>query len=170
MVFQQAIERLIELGFYKFFLPFIIVATIVYAILRKSQVLGDSPLINGIISISIAFFIFGLPVLVGVELVKPLTSFFGQAMVVILIITFGLLITGLFVPNLMERMGEWITRGGIVWWMIIIVLVIAITSGLFYFITSPLMKLVGKGKNIFMVMFFLLIFILIVAIVSRGRR
>lgn len=170
MVFEQAIERLIELGFYKFFLPFIIVAAIVYAMLRKSQVLGESPLINGIISISIAFFIFGLPVLAGVSLVKPLTSFFGQVTVVILIITFGLLIAGLFVPNLIEKLGEWIKGGGIVWWMVVLALVIAITSGLFYFITSPLMEAVGKGKDIFMVMFFLLVFILIVGIVSGGKK
>jgi len=170
MVFEQAIQRLIELGFYKFFLPFIIVSAIVYALLRRSQILGESPLINGIVSISIAFFIFGLPVLAGVNIVQPLTSFFGQTVVVILIIVFGLLVAGLFVPNLMGKMGEWIKGGGIVWWMIILVLVLATTSGLFYFITSPIMKAVGEAGNVFIVIFWLLVFVGIIAAISGGKK
>src|SRR4030043_36624 len=123
MVFEEAISALVELGFYKFFLPFIIISAIIFALLRRTQILGESPLISGIVSISIAFFIFALPVLGGLDLVKPLSSFFGQISVIILIITFGLLISGLFIPDLMGKMGGWMTGGGGVWGMVCRVLI-----------------------------------------------
>lgn len=170
MVFQQAIETLIELGFYKFFLPFILISAIVYAVLRKSQLFGESPIISGIISMSIAFFVFGLPVLGGLSLVKPLTSFFGQITVVILIISFGLLMTGLFVPDLMGKLGEWATGGGIVWWMIVIVLLIAVSSGLFYFISSPMSVSLGSGGKLFFVFLILILFIILITSVAGGNK
>jgi ABC-type uncharacterized transport system permease subunit len=170
MVFEEIIQRLVELGFYQFFLPFIIIAAISYALLRKGQILGESPLINAIVSLSIAFFIFGLPILAGISLVKPLSSFFGQIIVIVLIIAFGLLITGLFVPDLMGKMGEWITSGSIMAWMIVVVLIIAISSGLFALIFSPLLESAGTGKDIFIVIFFLLLFVGIMAAVAGGGK
>jgi hypothetical protein len=169
MIFEQAINALIELGFYKFLLPFILIAAIIFALLRRTQILGESPLIGGIVSISIAFFIFGLPVLSGANIVKPLTSFFGQISVIILILTFGLLISGLFVPNLMGKMGEWMTGGGIVWWMIVIVLIIALTSGLFFFIISPISESVGGAGKVVLVIFLLILFMIMAALIGGGK-
>lgn len=170
MVFEEVIQRLIELGFYKFLLPFIIIAAIIYAVLRKTQIFGESPLIGGIISLSIAFFIFGLPVLSGANLVKPLTSFFGQITIVILIISFGLIVSGLFVPNLMGKMGEWVTGGGIIWWMIVVVIIIAISSGLFAFLSSPIGEAAGEGKSLVLVVFLLLLFIVMAALIVGGKK
>lgn len=169
MVFEQAVNALIELGFYKFLLPFILIAAIIFALLRRTQVLGESPLISGIVSVSIAFFIFGLPVLSGANIVKPLTSFFGQISVIILIITFGLLISGLFIPNLMGKMGEWMTGGGIVWWMIVIVLIIALTSGLFFFVISPIGEAVGGAGKVVLVIFLLILFMIMAALIGGGK-
>lgn len=169
MVFEEAIKTLIDLGFYKFVLPFVIVAAIMYAILRKTHMLGDSPVINGVVSLSVAFFIFGLPILTGSDLVKPLSNFFTQTMVVILIISFGLLITGLFVPNLMGKMGEWMTGGGIVWWMIILVLILAATSGLFFFITSPIAEAAGGAGKIVLIIFLLILFLIMAALIGGGK-
>jgi hypothetical protein len=169
MIFEQAINALIELGFYKFLLPFILIAAIIFALLRKTQVFGESPLIGGIISISIAFFIFGLPVLSGANIVKPLTSFFGQISVIILIIAFGLLISGLFVPNLMGKMGEWMTGGGFVWWMIVIVVIIALTSGLFFFVISPIGEAVGGAGKVVLVIFLLILFMIMAALIGGGK-
>ena len=170
MVFEEVVQRLIDLGFYKFVLPFIIISAIIYAVLRKTQIFGASPLIGGIISMSIAFFIFGLPVLSGANLVKPLTSFFGQITIVILIISFGLIVAGLFVPDLMGKMGVWITGSGIVWWMIIIVVVIALGSGLFAFLSSPIAEAAGEGKNLVLVVFLLLLFIGLAAAIVGGKK
>jgi hypothetical protein len=169
MVFEQAINALAELGFYKFILPFILIAAIFFALLRKTQVLGESPVINGVVSISIAFFIFGVPILSGADFVKPLTSFFGQVSVIILIIAFGLLISGLFVPNLMGRMGEWVTGGGWMWWMIIIVLIIALTSGLFFFIVSPISQAVGGAGKVVLVVFLLILFMIMAALIGGPK-
>jgi len=170
MVFEEVVQRLIELGFYKFLLPFIIISAIVYAVLRKTQIFGESPLIGGIISLSIAFFIFGLPVLSGANLVKPLTGFFGQVTIVILIISFGLLITGLFVPDLMGKMGEWVTGGGIVWWMILLVVIIAVTSGLFFFITNPIAEAAGSGGKLVLLIFLLVLFMIMAALIAGGKK
>ncbi len=170
MVFQEAIQKLSQLGFYDFLLPFIIFSAILYAILRKTKILGESPLINGILSIAVSLFVFSVPALAGVSLAKPLAGFFTQFVVVVLIIAFGLLVTGLFVPNVMEKMVEWIKGGGIVWWMIILVLIVATTSGLFSFIVSPMMKAVGSGRDIFIALFFIGLFIVIIATVSGGGK
>jgi hypothetical protein len=169
MVFEEAIRALIEMGFYKFFLPFILIAAIVFALLRRTQILGASPLISGIVSISIAFFIFALPVLGGMNLVKPMTSFFGQVSVIILIIMFGLLISGMFIPDLMGKMGEWMTGGGVVWWMIILVLIIALTSGLFFMIISPISESVGSGGKVVLVIFLLILFMIMAALIGGGK-
>jgi len=170
MVFPEVIQKLANLGFYDFVLPFIIVAALLYAILRKTKVLGESPLINGIVSVAVSFFILLVPALAGVSLVAPLTGFFGQTIIVILIIAFGLLVTGLFVPNLMEKMTEWIKGGWIMWAVIIVVLLVAISSGLFSFITEPIKNALGSRWDTFIVIIIVLIAIGIIAAVSgRGK-
>lgn len=170
MVFQQVVQRLIDLGFYEFFLPFILVAAISYAVLRKTKVLGESATINGIISMALAFFIFGLPVLSGVSLVKPLTSFFGSIWVVMLILVGGMLIASFFVPDLTSRLVETMKGGGMIWWMIVIALVIGIISGLFGFITRPIALIKGGPlKDLIIVFSFLFIAFIIIAIVAGTR-
>jgi len=171
MVFPEIVQKLSELGFYDFLLPFIIVSAIVYAILRRSKILGESPLINGIVSIVIGFFIFGVPVLTGVGgFGKPMSNFFSQLIVVVLIVAFGLLITGLFVPNLMEKMMEWVKGGGIIWWMIILVVILAISSGLFSFIVSPIQSALGSGGDTFIVILIVIMVVGIIAAASGGKK
>jgi small-conductance mechanosensitive channel len=171
MVFEEIIQKLSELGFYNFLLPFIIVSAILYAILRKTKVLGESPLINGIVSIAVSFFIFGLPVLTGTGgFGKPMSNFFSQLIVVVLIIAFGLLVAGLFVPNLMEKMMEWMKGSAIIWVIIIIVVLLAISSGLFSFIASPIQNALGSGGDTFIVILIVLIAVGIIAAASAGGK
>lgn len=170
MVFPEVIQKLANLGFYDFVLPFIIVSAILYAILRKTKVLGESPLINGIVSVGISFFILLVPALAGVSLVAPLTGFFGQLIIVILIIAFGLLITGLFVPNLMEKMMEWMKGSTILWVIIIIVFLLAMSSGLFSFITVPIQDALGSRWDTFIVILIVLIAVGVIAAVSGGKK
>jgi len=172
MVFEEIIQKLSQLGFYNFVLPFIIVAAVLYAILRKTKVLGESPLINGIVSIAVSFFIFGLPVLTGTGgFGLPMTNFFTQLVVFILIVAFGLLVAGLFVPNLMEKMMEWMKGSAIVWVIIIIVVIIAISSGMFSFIVSPITKALGNRSDTFIVVLIVLLAVgIIAAASSRGGK
>jgi hypothetical protein len=171
MVFPEIIQKLSQLGFYNFLLPFIIVSAIVYALLRKTKVLGESPLINGIVSVAVGFFIFAVPVLTGTGgFGQPMSNFFSQLIVIVLIIAFGLLITGLFVPNLMEKMTEWMKGGWIIWVIIIIVVVIAISSGMFSFIATPVQNALGNNWDTFIVILIVLIAVGIIAAVSGGKK
>ena len=66
-LFEEMVQRLIDLGFYDFFLPFILSTAIFYALLKKSKIISDSPLVNATLALSIAFLIFGYPVIAGIS-------------------------------------------------------------------------------------------------------
>ena len=171
MVFEQAIQRLIEFGVYKFILPFILISAIVYALLRKTKILGVSPLINGLVSMAIAFFIFGVPVMTGADLSVSFSSFFKNLSIIILIVVFGLLIAGAFVPNLMSSLVEWMKGGGIIWGVIILVLVVAIMSGMFNDLAAAINSAIGTtGAHVLLVIVIILIFVGIILGVSSGVK
>ena len=166
MIFEDLVQRLIDLGFYKFVLPFIIISAIIYALLRKNQVLGDSPVVNGIVAISFSFFVFALPILAGMSLEKPLSSFFGQVAIVIMIIAFTMIITGMFVPNLT---GVLTGGSGMIWWMLIIVLVLALGSGLFFVVINPIAQSAGGGGSLVLIVFLLILFMILAAQIKGGK-
>ena len=111
-IFQIAVERLVDLGVYNFLLPFILFATVIYAVLRKTKILGESPVINGIISITVALFIFGMPVIIGINITAELTAFLTQAAIIIVVIMVGMLIASFFYPNIMEKLPDIFKGGG----------------------------------------------------------
>ena len=57
--FELIIENLRNIGFYNFFLPWILVLSIVYGILVKTEVFGDNKSVNAIVSIAISFIFLG---------------------------------------------------------------------------------------------------------------
>jgi hypothetical protein len=83
-IFAPIITKLVGLGFFNL-LIFILAMVLIYALLRQRKFLGENPLINGLIAFSIAFFIFAYPVITGISLTAPLTTFFSQAFVFILL-------------------------------------------------------------------------------------
>jgi len=135
-IFQIAVERLLELGFYEFLLPFILFTTILYAVLRKTQILGDSVVIHAIVSVSVGLFIFALPVIIGIGMVPALTRFFGQMTILLIVIVFSLLLASFFYPNLMERLPELVKTSGPLQFLIYIVIGIAAFFGLFGIATN----------------------------------
>ncbi len=128
--FEALAQKLIELHFHDFLLPALITATILYGLLRKTKILGDSPVINGVLSLSIAFLIFIFPQITGIALGGPLASFFTQAMVWILIILVGILLASFFYPNLTKMLTELFTRRTTFYIMIALGIALFITSGL----------------------------------------
>ncbi|MBI2542839.1 MAG: hypothetical protein HYW24_01510 [Candidatus Aenigmarchaeota archaeon] len=132
-VFQIVAEKLVELGFYNFFLPFVLFSTVLYAMLRQTKVLGDSPTILGIVAISVGLFVFGLPVIIGVGVAPELTGFFGQMSVILIVFVFGLLIASFFYPNLMERLPDLVKGGGPLQFLVWAVVAFAALFGLFNF-------------------------------------
>ncbi len=148
-IFQIAIERLLEFGFYDFLLPFILFTTILYAMLRKTQILGESAVIHGIVSVGVGLFIFALPVIIGIGIVPTLTRFFAQMSIFMIVILFGLLVASFFYPNLMERLPQMVTTGGPLQLLVYIVIIIAVFMGLFSIGWESVVQLVRTaGINI----------------------
>ena len=98
--FEIVVQKMIDLGFYNFLFPFIITAAIMFALLKKSKVLGDSVQLNAVVALSVAFLIFGFPVLAGISLATPLATFFTQITVWVLIGFVGFLFASFFYPDL----------------------------------------------------------------------
>jgi hypothetical protein len=97
---QNVITNLLNLGVYDIIL-FALFAAIFYAMLRKMKILGDSAILNGVISIGISFLIFGFPVITGMgSLVTYFSTFFTQVSVILLIFFIGVLIASFFYPDL----------------------------------------------------------------------
>lgn len=130
-VFEIAVQRLIDLGFYNFVLPFILFVTIFYAVMRKSKFLGESEVINGLVSFIIGLFIFGMPVILGQSMTVPLSTFLTQSAVAMLVFTIGFLISSFFYPNLMEALPSIFKVPGPATWIIWVVVIFAIMFGVF---------------------------------------
>src|SRR5437867_7967016 len=102
--FEIVAQKMVELGFFNFIFPFIITSAIFYALLRRAQVVGESPTVNAVVSISIAFLIFGFPVIAGINLTTPLSTFFTQATIWLLILFVGAMLASIFYPNFSEML------------------------------------------------------------------
>ncbi len=119
-IFQIAVERLVDLGVYNFLLPFILFSTVLYAVLRKTKILGESPMIHGIISVIVGLFVFGAPVIIGTSITASLTAFLTQGAIVIVVLIIALLIASFFYPNIMEKLPEIFKApgpGGLIIWV-----------------------------------------------------
>jgi hypothetical protein len=128
-VFEVVVKKLLEVGFYDLLL-FIFSLTLFYAILKKVKILGESPLINAVVAFTIAFLIFGFPVIVGFSLTLPLVTFFTHSFVCILMFFLGFLIASFFYPDLPKFLAEKFTSRSVMWIGIAIGISVAIISGL----------------------------------------
>lgn len=90
--FELLVYNLNQLGFYGFLLPWIFTFAIVFALLVKSEVLGDDKKVIGVISLVIAFFITGFG---AVPLGEFLVSVFGLAVMIIAGIMIVILFAGM---------------------------------------------------------------------------
>ncbi len=129
-LFETAIENLINIGVYDFLLPFLIVSLIIFALLKKSHMLGDSVGINGIIAVSIGLLFIGFPLIVGFSLTTEITTFLLQSTVWIFLMITAVIIAAVFYPNVGAVLGEKLKSSGLVWLMLAIVIGLFVTSGL----------------------------------------
>lgn len=129
-IFQTVIEKLVDLGFYDFFFPFIITSVIVYALLRKSKVLGESNAINGVVALSIGFLIFGFPVLTGLTFGTQLSTFFVQATAWILVLVIAAVIAAVFYPNFGRMLTDQFKNRNFLYIMLAMAISIFVLSGL----------------------------------------
>lgn len=129
-LFEPLVKWMIEQGFYSFLFPWIITSAIFYGLLRKSKVFGESPVLNGVVSISIAFLIIGFPFLSQFSLALPISTFFTQATVFLLILVIGFIFASLFYPDLSKFLLEKFTRRTTLSILIVLGIALFITSGL----------------------------------------
>ena len=128
-VFAPIVTRLVSLGFFNL-LTFILAITLIYALLRQRKIFGDNALINATIAFSIAFFIFAYPIITGVSLVVPITTFFSQAFVFILIFFVGFLVASIFYPEFPKVLGDFFKSRNVLFSMIALSVALFVTSGL----------------------------------------
>jgi hypothetical protein len=136
--FQLIIQRMAELGVINFFIPWIITTTIFWALLNKSKIF-ESPLVNAILAISVAFLVWSYlisPVAIGLG--KYLSIFITQGLVIVIVFLFGLLAASMFYPKFGEFLTATFKSRTVVW-----VFIAIFAGGLFF--TSGLYKLLIPG-------------------------
>ncbi|MEM5882755.1 MAG: hypothetical protein QXQ77_00745 [Candidatus Aenigmatarchaeota archaeon] len=139
-LFTPIVEQMDKLGFFNFFFPWLVTLAIMYAILKKSKILGESALINGVVAMSIAFLVFAFPVLSGFSLATPLSLLFTQTTSILLFFFVGFLLASLFYPNLTQFLIQQFTRRSALMAMIALGLALFITSGLIGILWSQATK------------------------------
>lgn len=174
--FEIVVQNMVNLGFYNFIFPFIITSAIFYALLRRSKVFGESIVVNAVVSLSIAFMIFGYPVIAGVSLATPLATFFTQATVWLLIIFVGIIIASLFYPNLSDMLTKQMTHRTTLFMMIALAIALFVTSGLVTVFTGTFNKPVTPGSppsiptDVILIAAGLIIFIVLLLIATAIAR
>ncbi len=157
-LFRPIAEKLIELGFLGFFLPWLITAAIFWGLLRKSK-LFDSIIINAILALSASFFLWGY--LIGptaIEIGGPLSIFMAQVSVLILVIVFGLVGASMFYPDLSKTLGETFKSRSAMYIMIALFFGLFFTSGL-YRILIPEDAFTGPQGDVYTLVLILAIMI-----------
>lgn len=123
---QGVIGTLQGIGVFQFYLPFILVFAILYALLTKSKIFGEKSGINVIIALAVSGFIM-VYTPVGIGFSQFLTNFVGNVVVVIL--TLGvLLILGSMLQTGGIKISE-VLKGSSVW--IAILLLVLVVFGVF---------------------------------------
>lgn len=137
--FDTAIMSLKEMGFFQFLLPFILSAAIFYGLLRKSQLFGPpekNVAINAAVCLVASFFVWSMPIILGINIETQLAAFFVQGMVVTVVLMLALLIGGMFLPPdlpkiISEKFKSGATIGIVVVGGIILGVILLASSGLY---------------------------------------
>lgn len=111
--FTLTIQKLYDLGFFRFLLPFMLTSAVFYGLLRKSQLFGPADkniAVNAIVALTAAFMVWSYPVIAGVDVQKYFAQFFMQATIISVVIIVGLLLCSMVLPpdlpaQLKEKLG-----------------------------------------------------------------
>ncbi len=130
--FHLIIDRLINLGVINFFIPWIITATVFWALLKKSK-LFESSFVNAILAVSIAFLFWGYLVSpIAIQLGTHLSLFIAQGFVIIFVFLFGLLGASMFYPKFGESLNEMFKKRTMIWVFLALFFgVLFFTSGMY---------------------------------------
>ncbi|RJQ19074.1 hypothetical protein C4580_05855 [Candidatus Woesearchaeota archaeon] len=111
-ILGNAVEFFKEIGVYDVLLPFLLVFTIMFAILERTRVLGveadgksTRKNLNSMVSFVIAFF-----VIASSKIVEAITQVSSQLIVLLLLLVFFMMLIGTFISakELEEKKGPWL--------------------------------------------------------------
>lgn len=169
--FELIAQKMSEFGFFDYLFPFILILAFTYALLRQRKFLGESPVLNGVVALSLAFMVtFGFQIATGFELGTPLARFFMEASVFLIIFVIGTLIASIFYPNMLEWLPTVFQHRSVLAIMLGLAVVLFITSGLVMVFTAGWE---GGGKlstDVVLMAAGMGIFIILLIIASAVRR
>jgi predicted cobalt transporter CbtA len=173
-IFTPVIQKLAGYGFLNF-LIFIVTFAIFFALIKKSKIFGESQPINLVVSFSAAFLIFSFPVLMGINLATPLSTFFTQGFVILLFFIFGMIAASVFYPDLPGMLAKEFTRRTTFWSMVAIGVALFVTSGLIDVFTSMQTKPSTTGApkppvDVVTIIAGLIIFVVVLMIASSAAK
>ena len=128
-VAEIVINKLLEVGFYDV-LIFVIALAVLYGILDKVKFFGGSTIVNVALAFSVAFLIFGFPIILNYSLILPMAKFFMHSFLWILIFFVGMLVASFFYPDLPTFLTEKFTSRSVFYITIAIGVATAVISGL----------------------------------------
>lgn len=168
--FELVAQRLAELGFFDFLLPWMITSAIFYGALRKTKILGESVGIIATLSLAFSFLIWGYLISVpSVSLGVPLSKFITQFSVLAIVFLVSLLGASLFYPDFSATLEKTFPGGTMILVAISVVLILFFTtSGLGGIIGLQQTLFRGSAGTLLLVFFFIFIGVLIASLLSGG--
>jgi len=146
-LFQRLILKWQELGFFQFLFPFMLSSAIFYGLLRKSRIFAamrgeeETPteVVNAVVALVASFMIWAYPILIGIDIGEALSAFFMQGMVVMLFVSVGIMIAGMFHPNIQDIFKENYK------WAALVMVFLFVIVGIGLVLTSGLWEVFGLG-------------------------
>lgn len=126
--FEIIIQKMIDLGFYGYFFPFVITLAIAFALLQKSKILGENAKVNGVVAGVLAFLVFGFPVITGTSLAEPISIFFTQTIVIALVFVMVIVIASIFHPKIFDFLSEEFTAASLNSIIVIVIGLLIVSS------------------------------------------
>ena len=137
----QLFKYLYSIGFFSYFLIFLLAFTIIFAFLRRSKII-DNIIANAIVSFSIAFLVSFYPLIAGIDISVYLSVFFTQAFIFILLFLISFITASLFYPDFIERLKTFFVTRGVLMGSIVLFVALLVTSGTLsiLFTSAPTVK------------------------------
>jgi len=168
--FQIIAQRLLDLGAFGFFLPWVITAAVFWGLLKKSGIFDTA--INAILSISLSFFIWGFLITASnADIGAPLSAFITQGFVIMIVFVFSLVAASMFYPKLGDVLTETIKNKSIIWMFLGLFIILFFTSGLFkvMFVGPFPSGIQGDVMTMTIILVALVIGILVLTVVQKSQ-
>jgi hypothetical protein len=148
-----------ETGIYDFLLPMLIFWSIMYGLLRKSKIFGESEAIYAVLTFAFSLFIWGYAAtLPEAAIAKPMSIFTAQFFVVALMFLFAFLGASIAYPDFVDALNNAFKGSNTMIW-------IFITIGVIIFFVSGMANILNLQQTIFkggsggVILFVLLLFL-----------